>query len=180
MKRKPLVITLSVIGGLAFIGIVGNALGLGGDADADAAPATKPSATVAAPATPPTPAPAAEEEPEPTRCLAVAESAKAAISEGLHDGITLDSWAAVRSEDREAVWFVSATGSGGFLAEGDVLTFATAYDPTVADGALGMTLSADGFAKEASNWPYGPDSSLGVSFAEDGGAESRECAAEGF
>ncbi|WP_067201222.1 hypothetical protein [Microbacterium sp. XT11] len=180
MKRKPLVITLSVVGALALIGIVGNALGLGGGADAEAAPTAQPTTIATGPTTKTSAPPAAEEEPEPTRCLAVAESAKAAISEGLQGGITLDSWAAVRSEDREAVWFVSAKGSGGFLQDGDVLTFATGYDPTIEGGALGLTVSADGFAQQATTWPYGPDSALGVSFVEDGGPESRECAAEGF
>ncbi|WDS52161.1 hypothetical protein SEA_UTZCHIPS_55 [Microbacterium phage UtzChips] len=182
MKRKTLIATVSVVGALTVVGLVGNALGLGGSDEPTATPtsATAPSAAPSAPSAAPVAEETPEPSPEPSRCLVVADSAKAAISEGLHDGIALDSWAAVRSDDRETVWLVSATGSGGILQPGDVVTFATTYDPTVPDGELGITLTADGFAHQIANWPYGPDTKFGVSFAEDGGSESRACAKDGF
>jgi len=109
-----------------------------------------------------------------TRCQPVDQTTIDAIMSGVDEGITLTQWQAVRSDDYEQVWFVSAVAhDAGF--DGDPFTFATNDDPTQ-PGVEGLTLAADGFAHQFSTWPYGPDTNIGVQFVDDGGEESRDCA----
>ncbi|KQZ84531.1 hypothetical protein ASD56_11320 [Microbacterium sp. Root166] len=97
------------------------------------------------------------------------------MSLGLNvSGVELARWSAVKSNDDEKVWFVSAIATGGGL-DGKAFTFATNDDPTQ-PGIEGLTLAADGFTKEFTDWPYGPDTEFGVQLVDDGGQEPRDCA----
>lgn len=112
---------------------------------------------------------------EGSRCVDVDQSTIDAMSGGLTAAdVELANWKAVKSEGYDQVWFVSAiAGGGGF--DGEIFTFATNDDPTQ-PGIDGLTLAADAMTDEFTDWPYGPDTEFGVSFIDDGGEESRDCA----
>lgn len=118
------------------------------------------------------------EQPEESRCADVDQTTIDGISEGLNVAeVELTGWAAVKSDDFDQVWFVSAVATGGGF-DGEVFTFATNDDPTQ-PGIDGLTLAADAMSDEFTDWPYGPDTDFGVSFLDDGGEESRDCAEAG-
>ena len=113
-------------------------------------------------------------QPTEDRCLTVDQSTIDSMSQGLNVEAHLTGWAAVKSNDYENVGFVSALATGGAL-ENDAVTFATNDDPTQ-PGIEGLTLAADGFTNEFTDCPYGPYTSFGVIYLDDGGEESRACA----
>lgn len=112
---------------------------------------------------------------EETRCVDVDQTTIDAMSGGLNAAdVELTNWAAVKSDGYDKVWFVSAIANGGGF-DGEIFTFATNDDPTQ-PGIDGLTLAADAMTDEFTDWPYGPDTDFGVSFVDDGGEESRDCA----
>jgi hypothetical protein len=148
------------------------ATGCGGT---EAAPTT-PEATTEATDTTPT----GTEPAETSRCLSVGKSLKNAIGEGLtvEGGGKLGKAAAVRSEDFEKVWYVSAVIRGPGMDADTVGTWASNIEPGTKD-AGGLIMAADSIAREFSVW--GEAAEEGSPAAEvrglenDGAQESRDC-----
>lgn len=120
------------------------------------------------------------EEDELSRCLPVSKSVKAGIADGLTvtGGGKLGRAAAVRSEDFEKVWYVSAVIRGSGLGDDTIGTWATNGDPTKPE-VSGLIIAADSIAREFSDW--GEAAQEGSPAAEvrglenDGAQESRDC-----
>lgn len=117
---------------------------------------------------------------ESSRCLPVGKSLKKAIGSGLtvEGGGKLGKAAAVRSEDFEKVWYVSAVIRGPGMGADTVGTWASNIEPSTED-AGGLIMGADSIAREFSDW--GADAAEGSPAAEvrglenDGAQESRDC-----
>jgi hypothetical protein len=124
---------------------------------------------------------ATEGEPaEASRCLHVGGSLKKAIASGLtvKYGGWLGKAAAVRSDDFERVWYVSAVILGPAIGAETVGTWAVNVKPD-AKYAGGLIIAADSVAREFSDW--GEAAAEGSPVAEvrglenDGAQESRDC-----
>jgi hypothetical protein len=116
---------------------------------------------------------------EDSRCLRVSAALKKGIATGLivEYGGKLGKATAVRSEDFEKVWYVSAVIRGPGLGSDTVGTWATNADPS--GPPSGLIIAADAIAREWSDW--GAAAEEGSPAAEvrglenDGAQESRDC-----
>jgi hypothetical protein len=129
---------------------------------------------------------AAPEEEEPTAeqgaslCESVRPWLKRAIASGLtvQGGGTLGKAAAVRSDDFEKVWYVSAVIRGPGLGTDTIGTWATNRDPSAAENP-GLIIGADAIAREFSDWgaAASEDSPAGqvIGLDNHGAQESRDC-----
>lgn len=116
---------------------------------------------------------------EGSRCLPVSGALKKGIGEGLTVAGRgkLGKGAAVRSEDFEKVWYVSAVIRGPGMGSDTVGTWATNADPS--GPPSGLIIAADSIAREFSDW--GAAAQEGSPAAEvrglenDGAQESRDC-----
>ncbi|MEX1014381.1 MAG: hypothetical protein WDZ80_04440 [Candidatus Paceibacterota bacterium] len=118
-----------------------------------------------------------EREQVASRCLGVPAETLSWIKSGLKDdNITLRSAQAVRSDDFEKVYFVSADLQGlGLEGPGDIATFAA----NNIDGS-GLVLSVDAVAKEFTDWFHGDreGAQFHVTMRDDGVRESRDCVSQ--
>jgi hypothetical protein len=118
-----------------------------------------------------------ESEQVASRCLAVSEDTLSWIESGLtDDNITLQNAQAVRSDDFEKVYFVSADLQGpGLEGAEDIATFAA----NNIDGS-GLVLSVNAVAKEFTDWFHGDreGAQFHVTMSDDGARESRNCVSQ--
>jgi hypothetical protein len=108
------------------------------------------------------------------RCLAVPEELVASMASGLtvNDGGSLRNAQAVKSNDFENVYFVSADLQGaGLEGDDDIATFAT--NSLSAGG--GIIMAINGSAKEFSKFPDGSTTSFKVTVSNDGAQASQDC-----
>jgi hypothetical protein len=112
---------------------------------------------------------------EASRCRDVPQGLVDGIEEGLTvtGGGTLRDAQAVKSEDFERVWFISAEIDGpGIEGDGDIGTWAKS-GPLAVGG--GLILSVDAVAKEFSDWGHGDTTDAELSMSDDGAQESHDC-----
>lgn len=110
-----------------------------------------------------------------SRCEDVPDFIVQRLEDSLNtEGITLRNIKAVKSNDFESVYFISADLQGpGLEGENDIATFAT----NKLDYS-GLTFSADYVAKEFSDWPLGSTTKFNISMSNDGAQESKDCVNE--
>lgn len=112
-----------------------------------------------------------------SRCLDVPTETLSRIESGLKDDdITLRNAQAVRSDDFEKVYFISADLQGPELeGTGDIATFAA----NNIDGP-GLVLSVDDVAKEFTDWLHGDreGAQFHVTMSDDGARESHDCVSQ--
>ena len=115
-----------------------------------------------------------EAETKSERCLDVPPGIVDTILSGLTvtGGGSLRDGQMVRSNDFEAIWFVSS-GIDGSQMEGDG-EIGTCATNTPKDG-YGLTYSVDGYAKEFSDWGDGGKTDAALSMSDDGADESKTC-----
>ena len=113
---------------------------------------------------------------ESSRCEAVSDDLLAAIGSGLDGGgLTLREGQAVRSEEREEVWFVAADIEGpGLEGTSDIAVWAT----NSLEVGGGLILSVDALAQEFSVWPDADTTDAEIADTEDGVDEARQCVAD--
>jgi hypothetical protein len=150
---------------LALLALTATVAACGGESTTTAA--DEPEETMQATAAPP-----ATTEQEESRCQPV----PAALVEGIASGLTvtgggsLRDAAAVRSDDFESAFFISAEVDGpGIEGDGDVGTWVT----NRLEG--GVIYSVDAVAREFSDWGDGGDTDAEFSLSDDGAEESRDC-----
>jgi hypothetical protein len=118
---------------------------------------------------------AGQEAPASDRCDAAPKPLVDAIATGLtvQGGGTLRQAQAVKSEDFERVYFVSAEIDGaGMEGLGDIGTWAKSGPLRVGGGLI---LSVDPAAIEFSDWGDGGKTDAQLSMEDDGAEASREC-----
>jgi hypothetical protein len=113
-----------------------------------------------------------------SRCEDVPAALVRAIASRLPARETLLHARAVRSRERESMWFVSAEIDGpGLTGPGDVGTWAKTG--TLAVG-VGPILSVDSvFAQQLSGWRPGDVTFANVTMDDDGAYQSRDCVVSG-
>lgn len=105
------------------------------------------------------------------RCLDVPSNALSRIEIGLTaDDLSLRNAKAVRSNDFEKVYFVSAYIQSESLPEADIATFSM----NNLDGPTSV-LAINDSAKEFTDWPDGDRTQSRMTLSDDGARESRDC-----
>jgi len=107
-----------------------------------------------------------------TRCEDVPTFVVESIASGLNtEGITLRNVQAVKSNDFNNVYFISADLQGpGLEGENDIVTFTRNNLESSS-----LTLSVDAVANEFFVWPLGKNTDANVTMNDDGAQESRDC-----
>jgi hypothetical protein len=110
-----------------------------------------------------------------TRCESVPQDLVDGIASGLtvDGGGTLRNAQAVRSDDFQGVYFISAEIDGpGMEGDGEVGTWAKSGPLAVGDG---LVMSVDSIANELSDWGDGGSSDAQLSMSDDGAEASKDC-----
>ena len=107
------------------------------------------------------------------RCLEVPEAVVASLNEGFNtEGLILRNAKAVKSNDFESVYFISADIQGaGLEGEDDIATFTT----NSLESGGGIFMSVDGVAKEFSVFPDASTTDAKATMSDDGAEQSRDC-----
>ena len=109
--------------------------------------------------------------PDLERCQVPSDAFMNRLASGLDisgEGSIRDWWA-VKSQDAEDMYFVSATIDGPGMGGGQIATWAT----NRIGGGHGPIFSTDAMADEFSEWPLAVD--VGSGMAIDGAWESQDC-----
>ncbi len=108
------------------------------------------------------------------RCLPVPSSMAQVLADSLtvQGGGSISATAAVRSEDFDNIYFISAEIDGpGMEGTGDV----GVWSSNRLEGGQGMIFAVNGIANEFSVFPSGPDSSANITMSDDGAQEAASC-----